>query len=188
MATANVGKQRLELQIAEVQSQANIWGQHIQRATQHGQQDSVRRAEQEMQSCNITVLRLKRQLTQQTEHIATLNRSLVDAERQVATARAQTNMLKAQADIAAAQSCLQGSVSRLSNNTSMAAFERMEEEILGPQASADLAATDCTSQFQALVNADDIDWSPDSQSLIQRVEIEVIDSELAVLKRELDSL
>ncbi|WP_338430169.1 PspA/IM30 family protein [Synechococcus elongatus] len=167
VATANLGQQRLEGQIAEAQSQASIWEQQVQRATQSGQKDSVRRALREIQLCNTTVLTLKSQLAQQAEHVATLKRNLVAFEGKVAAAQAQKNILKARAKIAKAREQLPPAVGRLDTDVFMAAFERIEENTDELMRGARFNFTEKSA------NTSDSDTA--SNSLIQRVEVTVIE-------------
>ena len=70
-------------------------------------------------------------------------------------------MLKARAQAAQAQEQLQSAVGNLGTNSSMAAFEQMEEKVQAlearSQAAAELAGADLESQFAALQGGSDVD-------------------------------
>jgi phage shock protein A len=86
--------------------------------------------------------------------VETLKKSLTALEGKIAEAKTKKDMLKARAQAAQAQEQLQSAVSGLGTNTSMAAFEQMEEKVLAmearSQAAAELAGADLESQFAAL--------------------------------------
>ena len=72
-----------------------------------------------------------------------------------------TRVAKARASAAQAQEQIQSAVSNLGTNSSMAAFEQMEEKVLAMEASsqamAELAGADLESQFASLEGGNDVD-------------------------------
>ena len=120
-------------------------------------------------------------------------------------------MLKARASAAKANEKLQKTVGNLSTNSSVGAFERMEENILEMeargQAAAELAGADLESQFVSLEAGSDVDSElaamkaqltggavgqealppADAQPMDAPVDA-AVDSELEALKQELDNL
>jgi len=118
-------------------------------------------------------------------------------------------MLKARAQAAQAQEQLQSAVGNLGTNSSMAAFERMEEKVQSlearSQAAAELAGADLESQFAALEGAPEVDDElaalkgklagtapaaalPAAGEGVQPVKVEEVDAELEELKRSIDKL
>jgi len=118
-------------------------------------------------------------------------------------------MLKARAQAAQAQEQLQSAVGSLGTNSSMAAFEQMEEKVQAlearSQAAAELAGADLESQFAALEGAPEVDDElaalkgklagspvagtlPAAADVVQPVKVEAVDAELEELKRSIDKL
>jgi phage shock protein A len=85
----------------------------------------------------------------------------VALESKIAEAKTKKDMLKARASAAEAQEKIQSAVSNLGTNSSMAAFEQMEEKVLAMEASsqamAELAGADLESQFASLEGGNDVD-------------------------------
>ena len=139
----------------------------------------------------------------------TLKKNLLALEGKIAEARTKKDMLKARAQAAQAQEQLQSAVGNLGTNSSMAAFERMEEKVqtleARSQAAAELAGADLESQFAALEGAPEVDDElaalkgklagatasaalPEAGSTVQPVKVEEVDTELGELKRSIDKL
>ena len=76
-----------------------------------------------------TATALNGQLNAQSGQVETLKKNLLALEGKIAEARTKKDMLKARAQAAQAQAQLQGAVGGLSTDSSMAAFERMEEKV-----------------------------------------------------------
>ena len=130
-------------------------------------------------------------------------------EAKIAEAKTKKDMLKARAQAAQAQEQLQSAVGNLGTNSSMAAFERMEEKVQSlearSQAAAELAGADLESQFAALEGAPEVDDElaalkgklagtapaaalPAAGGAVQPVKVEEVDAELEELKRSIDKL
>ena len=137
-----------------------------------------------------------------------LKKSLLALEGKIAEAKTKKDMLKARAQAAQAQVQLQSAVGNLGTNTSMAAFERMEEKVEMLEASSaaagELAGADLESQFAALEGAPEVDSeleamkrrlsggtsqvslpAADSAS-VQQVKVTEVDGELEALKRSIE--
>jgi phage shock protein A len=111
-------------------------------------------------------------------------------------------MLKARAQAAQAQEQLQSAVGSLGTNTSMAAFERMEEKVEAlearSQAAAELAGADLESQFAALEGAPEVDdelaalknrlAGTAAAPQLEPVKVSEVDPELEELRRSIDKL
>jgi len=138
-----------------------------------------------------------------------LKKSLMQLEGKIAEARTKKEMLKARAQAAQAQEQLQSAVGSLGTNSSMAAFDQMEEKVQAmearSQAAAELAGADLESQFAALEGAPEVEdelaalkgrlaGSPVAGSLPaaagpqQAVQVQAVDAELEELRRSIDKL
>ncbi|WP_338430170.1 PspA/IM30 family protein [Synechococcus elongatus] len=211
VATAIAGQKRIEQQMNQAQTQATSWQQRAQLALQKGQEDLARQALSRKKTFSETALALKTQLDQQAGQVDTLKRNLVALEGKIAEAKTKKDMLKARAQAAKAQEQLQGAVGRLGTNSSMAAFERMEEKVLQmeakAQATAELAGTNLESQFAALEAGGDVEdelaamkaqlaggttattaLPAGDPTPVNVSQSSSVDAELEALKRELDGL
>jgi len=114
------------------------------------------------------------------------------------------------AQAAQAQEQLQNAVGSLSTNTSMAAFDQMEEKVLNmearSQAAAELAGADLESQFASLEAGGDVDLElaamkaqlaggtvdqgqlPAAEAAIPATEATEVDAELEELRSQIDKL
>ena len=131
-----------------------------------------------------------------------LKKSLVSLESKIAEAKTKKDMLKARAQAAQAQEQLQSAVGSLGTNSSMAAFERMEEKVqtleARSQAAAELAGADLESQFAALEGAPEVDdelaalknrlAGGTAAPQLEPVKVSEVDPELEQLKRSIDKL
>jgi phage shock protein A len=142
-----------------------------------------------------------------------LKKSLLALEGKIAEAKTKKDMLKARAQAAQAQVQLQSAVGNLGTNTSMAAFERMQEKVemleANSAAAGELAGADLESQFAALEGAPEVDSeleamkrrlsggaaqvslpaadpSAADQAGVQKVKVTEVDGELEALKRSIE--
>jgi len=159
-------------------------------------------------TCQDTATALTAQLQGQAGQVEQLKRSLVQLESKIAEAKTKKDMLKARAQAAQAQVQLQSAVGNLGTNTSMAAFERMEEKVEQLEASSaaagELAGADLESKFAALEGAPEVDAElaamkqrlsggqpqvslpPADSAQVQRVTVTEVDGELEALKRSIE--
>ncbi|MBX2865460.1 MAG: PspA/IM30 family protein [Leptolyngbyaceae cyanobacterium MAG.088] len=211
VAGAIASKKRVEQQQEKAQSEANVWGQRAQLALQKGDENLAREALVRKKGHAETSAALKAQLDQQTSSVETLKRNLIGLESKISEYKTKKNMLKARASAAKANEKLQSTVGNLSTNSSVGAFERMEEKILDMeargQAAAELAGADLESQFASLEAGSDVESElasmkaqlsggsvsqealppADAQPVDAPVNTQV-DAELEALKQELDNL
>ncbi|MEO0409094.1 MAG: PspA/IM30 family protein, partial [Cyanobacteria bacterium P01_A01_bin.135] len=126
----------------------------------------------------------------------------------ISEAKTKKDMLKARASAAKANEQLQNTIGRTSTNSSMAAFERMEEKVqmmeAKSSAAAELAGADLESQFVQLEAGTDVDdelaamkrqlsgASPEQGQLpagdTSAAAPATTDEELEKLRREIDQL
>ena len=207
VATAIASQKRIQNQAEQADSQAKTWYERAELALKKGEEDLAREALGRRKTCQDTATALNTQLQSQAGQVDQLKKSLVSLESRIAEAKTKKDMLKARAQAAQAQEQLQSAV----GNSSMAAFERMEEKVqtleARSQAAAELAGADLESQFAALEGAPEVDdelaalknrlagGTPVSLPLgssaapqLEPVKVSEVDPELEELKRSIDKL
>ncbi len=154
VAQAIASQKRSEQQYNKAINDENSWQQKAQLALQKGDENLAREALVRKKSYSETAVALKNQLDGQSGQIETLKRNLIQIESKISEAKTKKDMLKARSQAAKANEQLQSAVGRVGNNSSMAAFERMEEKVLmseaRSQAAAEIAGSDLESKFVAL--------------------------------------
>lgn len=154
-------QKRTQTQYDQAQNQANSWQSRAQLALQKGNEDLAREALGRKKSFADTAAAIKAQLDPQTTQVDTLKRNLIQLESKIAEAKTKKNMLKARMQAAKAQEQLQSATSANSMNSSMAAFDRMEEKVLEAeaksQAAGDIAGADLEAQFAMLESGNDVE-------------------------------
>ncbi|MBM5797203.1 MAG: PspA/IM30 family protein [Cyanobacteria bacterium M_surface_7_m2_040] len=212
VATAIASQKRIANQAEQADAQAKTWYERAELALKKGEEDLAREALSRRKTYQDSATALTTQLQSQAGQVETLKKSLVALEAKIAEAKTKKDMLKARAQAAKAQVQLQSAVGNLSTNTSMAAFERMEEKVEAleaqSQAAAELAGADLESQFMALEGGNDVDdelaalknrleggaaavslppaGGPAPQ--LEPVQVAEVDAELEQLKRSIDKL
>ena len=212
VAAAIASQKRIANQAEQAESQSRSWYERAELALKKGEEDLAREALSRRKTYQDSATALNNQLQSQAGQVDTLKRSLVALEAKIAEAKTKKDMLKARAQAAQAQVQLQSAVGALGTNTSMAAFERMEEKVEAlearSQAAAELAGADLESQFLALEGGNDVDdelaalrnrleGSPAAAGLpaangpapqLEPVKVAEVDAELEELKRSIDKL
>ncbi|QVV66444.1 PspA/IM30 family protein [Synechococcus sp. LA31] len=209
VATAIASQKRIQNQAEQAEAQAKTWYERAELALKKGEEDLAREALGRRKTCQDTATALNTQLQSQASQVEQLKQSLVKLESKIAEAKTKKDMLKARAQAAQAQEQLQSAVGNLGTNSSMAAFERMEEKVQSlearSQAAAELAGADLESQFAALEGAPEVDDElaalkgklsgsapsaalPAAGEAVQPVKVEEVDAELEELKRSIDKL
>ena len=214
VATAIASQKRIQNQAEQAEAQAATWYERAELALKKGEEDLAREALGRRKTCTDTATALRTQLQSQAGQVDQLKKSLVQLESKIAEAKTKKDMLKARAQAAQAQEQLQSAVGSLGTNSSMAAFEQMEEKVQAlearSQAAAELAGADLESQFAALEGAPEVDdelaalkgklaGTAVAGSLpaagaavepvtVEAVKVEAVDAELEELKRSIDKL
>ncbi len=213
VATAIASQKRIANQAEQAESQSKTWYQRAELALQKGEDDLAREALTRRKTYDDTATALNTQLKSQAGQVDALKKSLVSLEAKIAEAKTKKDMLKARAQAAQAQEQLQSAVGNLGTNSSMAAFERMEEKVQNlearSQAAAELAGADLESQFAALESSDVDDElaalknrlsgaagpapvalpkDSDPVPQLEPVKVAEVDAELEELKRSIDKL
>jgi len=209
VATAIASQKRIQNQAEQAEAQSRTWYERAELALKKGEEDLAREALSRRKTYQETATALNAQLSTQTTQIDALKKNLMVLEGKIAEARTKKDMLKARAQAAQAQEQLQGAVGGLNTDSSMAAFERMEEKVQAMeargQAAAELAGSDLESRFQSLEAGGDVDAElaalkaslnptpvalPDEsrKPQLQPAQAAEVDQELEQLKRSIDSL
>ena len=202
VATAIASQKRIQNQAEQAEAQANTWYERAELALKKGEEDLAREALGRRKTCQDTATALNTQLQSQAGQVDQLKKSLVALESKIAEAKTKKDMLKARAQAAQAQEQLQSAVGSLGTNTSMAAFERMEEKVEAlearSQAAAELAGADLESQFAALEGAPEVDdelaalknrlAGTAAAPQLEPVKVSEVDPELEELRRSIDKL
>ncbi|MEB3200416.1 MAG: PspA/IM30 family protein [Synechococcaceae cyanobacterium] len=211
VATAIASQKRLQNQAEQAEAQAKVWYERAELALKKGEEDLAREALSRRKTYTDTATALNAQVSSQAGQVDTLKRSLTALEGKIAEAKTKKDMLKARAQAAQAQEQLQNAVGNLGTNSSMAAFDQMEEKVLAlearSQAAAELAGADLESQFAALQGSgveDELEalktrleggkqpvalpaeGGPLPQ--LEPVKVAEVDAELEQLKRSIDKL
>jgi phage shock protein A len=211
VATAIASQKRLQNQAEQASSQDRYWMGKAELALKENREDLAREALTRRKTYSDTATALNTQIASQSGQVDTLKNSLRALEGKIAEAKTKKDMLKARQQAAQAQEQLQNAVGNLGTNSSMAAFDQMEEKVLAmearSQAAAELAGADLESQFAALEgsNVDEelaalknrLEGGSNPISLpaangavpqLQPVQVAEVDAELEQLKRSIDKL
>ncbi len=161
VATAIASQKRIQNQAEQAEAQSRTWYERAELALKKGEEDLAREALSRRKTYQETATALNNQFNGQAGQVDTLKRSLTALEGKIAEAKTKKDMLKARAQAAQAQEQLQSAVGNLGTNSSMAAFEQMEEKVQAlearSQAAAELAGADLESQFAALQGGSDVE-------------------------------
>ena len=158
VATSVASQKRVERQASQARSQADQWYGRAQLALQGGDEELAREALARRKTHMDTAQTLGQQLESQAGQVETLKRSLLKLEGKIAQAKTRKDTLKARAQAAQAQKQLEGAVSGMSTDSSMAAFERMEEKVESLEAETaavtELAGENLEARFEAMEGSD----------------------------------
>lgn len=158
VATAVASQKRIERQASQARAQADHWYGRAQLALKGGDEELAREALVQRKTHTDNAQTLGRQLEAQAGQVETLKRSLRKLEGQIAQSKTKKDTLKARAQAAQAQKQLEGALSGINTDSSMAAFERMEEKVDSLEAEtaavAELAGENLESRFEAMESGD----------------------------------
>lgn len=154
VAGAIATQKRLEQQYNVNQGEAGKWQQRAQLALTKGDENLAREALQRKKTYQTTADSLKQQLDSQKAQVDDLKRNLTGLESKISEAKTKKDMLKARAQAAKANEQLQRTIGNINTNSSMAAFDRMEDKVLQlearSQAAQELGGFGIEQQFAAL--------------------------------------
>lgn len=161
VAQAIATQKRTERQAAQAQSNGEEWYRRAQLALQQGNEVLAREALTRRSSYQETATALTSQIEQQNTVVSRLKKDMQTLESKIAEVRTKKDMYIARARSAGATQRLNEMLSGVNTNSSLNAFERMEEKVLQLEAQseaiASLGTDDLQKQFTALEASNDID-------------------------------
>ena len=161
VAQAIATQKRTQRQAAQAQSNAEEWYRRAQLALQQGNEDMAREALTRRSSYLETDRALTNQIEQQNTVVGRLKKDMQTLESKISELRTKKDMYIARARSAGATQRLNEMLSGVNTNSSLNAFERMEEKVLQLEAHneaiAQLGTDDLQKQFTALEASSDID-------------------------------
>jgi phage shock protein A len=161
VATAIAAQRRSQQQYENNLKEADNWQARAQLALQKGNEELAREALVRKKGFADTANVLKTQLNTQSVQVDTLKKNLVAMESKISEAKTKKDMLKARAAAAKANEQLQSVINSNNTGSAMAAFERMEDKVLGIEArsmaAAELAGSGLEAQFAALEGGSAVD-------------------------------
>jgi phage shock protein A len=209
VAQAIASQKRVKQQADQADAEADKWHKRAQLALEQGDEDLARQALKRKKSYVETATSLNTQIDNQSSQVEAMKQNLVALEGKISEARTKKDMLKARANAAKANEQLQDTMGQLNTDSSMAAFQRMEEKIMmmeaKTQAAAEIAGSDLESQFAQLESGDvddelaamkaqmlegsaaDQGQLPAGEESVEPTDSE-IDAELEDLKAQIDQL
>ena len=161
VASAIATQQRTQQQYTNNQNESNKWQQRAQLALSKGDENLAREALVRKKSHQDTANTLKQQLDGQVGQVENLKKNLIALGSKISEAKTKKDMLKARAQAAKANEQLQKTIGNMSTNSSMAAFERMEDKVLQAearsQAAQELGGSGMEQQWAALEAGSGVD-------------------------------
>ena len=161
VAQAIATQKRTQRQAAQAQSNAEEWYRRAQLALQQGNEGLAREALTRRSSYLETATGLTSQIEQQNTVVGRLKKDMQTLESKISELRTKKDMYIARARSAGATQRLNEMLSGVNTNSSLNAFERMEEKVLQLEAHneaiAQLGTDDLQKQFTALEASSDID-------------------------------
>lgn len=195
VALAINARQQVQVQADKAKTAVDFWEQRAQLAIDKDREELARQALILKREHSLSLMRLEKQVEEQSVHLNRLQLQLASAE-----------VIVTEIASASYSERSQKSADTLGTSSAMSAFERMEDKILQIEA-AKLAEADLENQLAWLVQYDDVDYEleamkaqmlnsaheyhgalPQNEAQPDEVKNEAIDAELEALKFELDSL
>ncbi|PSP00636.1 MAG: phage shock protein A [Cyanobacteria bacterium QS_7_48_42] len=161
VAQAIASQKRTERQATQAQSTADEWRRRAQLALNKGDEDLAREALTRRQSYQETAQTLQNQLEQQNGVIDKMKKDMRTLENKISDAKTKKDMYIARARSAEASQKINEQIGNTGTESSMSAFERMEERVMELEASSEatqeLATDDIENRFSALEGGDNVD-------------------------------
>ena len=160
--TDAIGSQkRLESKAQQADTQVKVWLERAKLAVSNKDDELAREALIRKKNFQESLLSITSQLSAYEAQVVKMKNNLIALESKISEAKTKKDMLKARANAARAQQHLESAVGGLEIDSSMAAFERMEEKVealeAAGEAAAELAGSDLESRFLALEGLNEID-------------------------------
>ncbi|MDG2991266.1 PspA/IM30 family protein [Candidatus Synechococcus calcipolaris G9] len=149
VAQAIASQKRLEQQFNQNEKQAHEWEGRAKLALQKGDEALALEALNRKQTATSAALALKGQLEQSLGQVKTLKTQMIALESKIAEAKTKKDMLVARARAAKASEQINQAIGKVGTNSSMAAFERMEDQVLQMEAQSQAVAELSTDSLEA---------------------------------------
>ncbi|MBW4577755.1 MAG: PspA/IM30 family protein [Aphanothece sp. CMT-3BRIN-NPC111] len=161
VAQAIATQKRTERQCSQNQSTAEEWYRRAQLALQQADEDLARQALTKRKSYQETAEALQAQVEQQNVIVSKLKQDMRMLESKISEAKTKKDMYIARARSAQASQRLNEMLGNVNTNSSLSAFDRMEEKVMQLEAQseaiASLGTDDLEKKFLSLEDAGDID-------------------------------
>merc|ERR1712087_340488 len=185
---------QLEKRAEQAETQSGEWYKRAKLAVDKGEDELAKEALKRRKTADDSAQSLRSQLDQQKQVLQKLLNDTKTLESKVVEAKSKKDTLKARAQSAKASKALSDLASGVDTQSSLAAFERMEEKVMTMEAEAEaageLSGDVISNQFAALEGGDSIEdklqalkgGSKPAQALPGRVYDDAIEAELKELK------
>merc|ERR1719316_1824052 len=185
---------QLEKRMEQAETTSQEWYKRAKLAVEKGEDELAKEALKRRKTFEDSAASLRTQLESQRQVLSKLLNDTKTLENKVAEAKSKKDTLKARAQSAKASRALSDLTSGIDAQSSLAAFERMEEKVMTLEAEAEaageLSGDVISSQFAALEGGDSIEdelqalkgGSKPAQALPGRVYDDAIEAELKELK------
>jgi phage shock protein A len=161
VAQAIAAQKRLEQQFNQNQTQAAEWEKRAKLALQKGEEGLAREALNRKKTYAETAVALKTQVEQTLAQTSTLKQQMTGLESKISEAKTKKEMLTARSRAAKATEQINQAMGKVDTNSSISAFERMEDKVLQmearSQAVAELVGDQLESQFASLEAGGDVE-------------------------------
>lgn len=161
VAQAIATQKRTERQCSQNQSTAEEWYRRAQLALQQADENLARQALTKRKSYQETAEALQAQVEQQNVIVSKLKQDMRMLESKISEAKTKKDMYIARARSAQASQRLNEMLGNVNTNSSLSAFDRMEEKVMQLEAQseaiASLGTDDLEKKFLSLEDAGDID-------------------------------
>ncbi|UPR00867.1 PspA/IM30-like protein [Chloropicon primus] len=152
---------QLEKRMEQAETSSQEWYKRAKLAVEKGEDELAKEALKRRKTFEDSATSLRTQLDSQRTVLQKLLNDTKTLENKVAEAKSKKDTLKARAQSAKASRALSDLTSGIDAQSSLAAFERMEEKVMTLEAEAEaageLTGDVISSQFAALEGGDDID-------------------------------
>merc|ERR1719155_414294 len=185
---------QLEKRMEQAETSSQEWYKRAKLAVEKGEDELAKEALKRRKTFEDSSQSLRTQLESQRKVLSKLINDTKTLENKVAEAKSKKDPLKARAQSAKASRALSDLSSGIDAQSSLAAFERMEEKVMTleseAEAAGELSGDVISSQFAALEGGDSIEdelqalkgGSKPAQALPGRVYDDAIEAELKELK------
>ena len=161
VAQAIATQKRTERQAHQADSTGEEWYRRAQLALQQGNDTLAREALTKRKSYQETATAMKGQIEQQLVVVVRLKKDMQMIESKIGEAKTKKDMYIARARSAQASVRLNEMLGGINTNSSLSAFERMEEKVLQLEAQseaiAELGTDDLQKRFASLESDQDVD-------------------------------